>query len=137
MSSRFDRATQALSVALGILTLLGAGLLLIWDAFPERFPLNAHDFLGAFPLAMIALAYLIYQCAKRPPFREWAKAVLLAAAFLFWAANQLWPNLRQAVLFNDIAIGLFVFDVFLVTTRPPAASRNEAVPERLLNQKTV
>jgi hypothetical protein len=126
-----------LSIALGILTLLGAGLLLIWDAFPERFPLNAHDYLGAFPLAMIAVAYLIYQSAQRPPFREWIKAVLLAAAFLFWAANQLWPNLRQAVLFNDIAIGLFVFDVFLVTIRPPAASRDEALPETLVNKETV
>jgi hypothetical protein len=135
MPPRFDRATRALCVGLGILTLLGAGLLLISDAFPERFPLNAHDFLGAFPLATIAVAYLIYQSAQRPPFREWAKAVLLAAAFLFWAANQLWPNLRQAVLFNDIAIGLFVFDVFLVTIRPPAASRDEAMPERLLNKE--
>jgi hypothetical protein len=126
-----------LSIALGILTLLGAGLLLIWDAFPERFPLNAHDYLGAFPLAMIAVAYLTYQSAQRPPFREWIKAVLLAAAFLFWAANQLWPNLRQALLFNDIAIGLFVFDVFLVTIRPPATSRDEALPETLLNKETV
>jgi hypothetical protein len=129
------RGPQALSVALGILTLLGVGFLLIWDAFPERFPLNAHDFLGAFPLAMIAFAYLIYQCAQRPPFREWVKAVLLAAAFLFWAANQLWPNLRQAVLFNDIAIGLFVLDVFLVTIRPPAALRNEVMPESLSNKE--
>jgi hypothetical protein len=112
--------SHRLSVALGILTLLGAGLLLIWDGFPGLFPNNAHDFLGAFPLATIAVAYLIYQCAQRPPWGEWVKAALLAAAFLFWAANQLWPNLRQAVLFNDIAIGLFVFDVFLVTVRPPA-----------------
>jgi hypothetical protein len=117
-----------LSVALGILTLLGAALLLIWDAFPERFPHNAHDFLGAFPLVMIAIAYLIYQCTRRPPFRELVKAVLLAAAFLFWAANQLWPNLRQAVLFNDAAIGLFVFDVFLATIRPPGESRDEELP---------
>jgi hypothetical protein len=128
---------RRLSIGLGILTLLGAGLLLIWDAFPERFPLNAHDYLGAFPLAMIAVAYLIYQSGQRPPFREWVKAVLLAAAFLFWAANQLWPNLRQSVLFNDIAIGLFVFDVFLVTIRPPAVSRDETLPDRLLNKETV
>lgn len=117
--------SRRLSVTLGVLTLLAAGLLLIWDAFPERFPLNAHEFLGAFPLATIAVAYLIYQCAQRPPLGEWVKAVVLAAAFLFWAANQFWPNLRHAVLFNDIAIGLFVFDVFLVTIRSPAASRDK------------
>ena len=32
------------------------------------------------------------------------KAVLLAIAFLFWAANQLWPNSPQATIYNDIAI---------------------------------
>jgi hypothetical protein len=43
----------------------------------------------------------------------------LAAAFFFWAANQLWPTLRQATLYNDIAIALFVFDVFLTMTWHP------------------
>jgi len=37
-----------------------------------------------------------------------------AVAFLFWAANQLWPRFTQAPLFNDIAIALFVLDVFFV-----------------------
>ncbi len=56
---------------------------------------------------------------------ELAKAILLAAAFLFWAANQFWPNLPQATLFNDIAIGLFVFDVFLVIAGwPPALAES-------------
>ena len=45
---------------------------------------------------------------------ELVKAIMLAVAFLFWAANQFWPNLPQATLFNDIAIALFVLDVFLV-----------------------
>jgi hypothetical protein len=48
------------------------------------------------------------------------RAMLLAAAFLFWAANQFWPNLPQASLFNDIAIGLFVLDVFLAMVGWPA-----------------
>ena len=29
---------------------------------------------------------------------------MLAVAFLFWAANQLWPDLRQATLFNDVPL---------------------------------
>jgi len=56
----------------------------------------------------------VYQLVHRPPGRELIKAVLLAAAFLFWAANQFWPESPQATLYNDIAIALFVFDVFLV-----------------------
>ena len=57
------------------------------------------------------------------------KAILLAAAFLFWAANQLWPESRRAVLWNDVAIGLFVLDVFLVMVGWPAASADESFAE--------
>jgi len=75
---------------------------------------------------MIAIAYLLYQSARRPAGKEFVKAMMLAVAFLFWAANQLWPDLPQATLFNDIAIALFVLDVFLVMigwpTTPPDAS---------------
>jgi hypothetical protein len=78
---------------------------------------------------MIALAYLVYQIAHRPPRMEMVKAILLAVAFLFWAANQLWPGLPQATLFNDIAIGLFVLDVFLVIVGWPATSPDESFAE--------
>jgi hypothetical protein len=63
---------------------------------------------------MIAVTYLVYQDVHRPPWRKLVKAILLAAAFVFWAANQLWPNSTVATLWNDIAIALFVLDVFLV-----------------------
>ena len=101
----------------------------MWDAVPSRFPARAHDVLGAFPLAMIAVAYLVYQIAHRPPVREFLKAIMLAVAFLFWAANQLWPDLRQATLFNDIAIVLFVLDVFLVIIGWPPSSPDESFAE--------
>jgi hypothetical protein len=57
------------------------------------------------------------------------KAVMLAIAFMLWAANQLWPDLRQAILLNDIAIALFVLDVFLVMIGWPAASPDESFAE--------
>jgi len=129
MYSRLDRARRAMPVALGVLTLAGVGVLLVWDAEPALFPARAHDVLGAFPLAMIAVAYLWYQSVHRPSAMEWVKAVLLAVAFLFWAANQCWPNPRQATIFNDIAIGLFVLDVFLVMIGWPAASPDESFAE--------
>ncbi len=50
---------------------------------------------------------------RRVPLPELAKSSALAAAFFFWAANQLWPRHPQATLFNDIAVALFVVDVFL------------------------
>ncbi|MGA3027943.1 MAG: hypothetical protein ABSF98_24585 [Bryobacteraceae bacterium] len=129
MFIRLDRPHRAISVVLGVVTLAGVAALLAWDAFPGLFPARAHDVLGAFPLAMIAFAYLVYQGAHRPAPLEFVKAILLAVAFLFWAANQFWPDARRATLFNDIAIALFVLDVFLVTIGWPSSSPDESFAE--------
>jgi hypothetical protein len=129
MYTRLDRAHRALPVILGIVTLASVGVLFAWDAYPGIFPARAHNVLAAFPLAMIAVSYLVYQSAHRPARLEVVKAVLLAIAFLFWAANQLWPSLPQATLFNDIAIALFVLDVFLVMVGWPATSPDESFAE--------
>jgi uncharacterized membrane protein len=112
-----------------VVTLTSVGVLLAWDVHPKGFPPRAHDFLAAFPLAMIAIAYVLYQSAHRPPAMEFVKAIMLAAAFLFWAANQLWPDIRQATLFNDIAIALFILDVFLVMIGWPTSSPDESFAE--------
>ena len=129
MCIRLSQVHRALPAILGLLTLASVGVLFAWDAFPRLFPIRAHDVLGAFPLAMIAVAYLVYQSAHRPARLEVVKAVLLAVAFLFWAANQLWPSLPQATLFNDIAIALFVLDVFLVMAGWPSTSPDESFAE--------
>lgn len=129
MYSRLDRAHRALAVILGIVTLASVAALFFWDAAPRLFPARTHDFLGAFSLTMIAVAYLVYQVAHRPPGREFAKAIMLAVAFLFWAANQLWPDSPRATLYNDIAIALFVLDVFLVIIGWPATLPDESFAE--------
>lgn len=129
MYTRLDRAHRTIPVILGVITLLSVAVLLVWDVFPRLFPAGAHDVLAAFPLALIAVAYLVYQAVHRPALPEVVKAALLAVAFLFWAANQLWPHLPQATLFNDIAIALFVLDVFLVTIGWPATSPDESFAE--------
>ena len=129
MYIRLDRGRRVLPVILGVVTLAAVCLLFAWDAFPRLFPAASHDYLASFSLAMIAVAYIVYQFAHRPPWREMVKAILLAVAFLFWAANQLWPASRQATLFNDLAIALFVLDVFLVMIGWPAASPDESFGE--------
>ena len=129
MYSRLDRAHRALPVILGVITLLDVAVLLVWDACPQWFPARSHDFLGAFSLAMIAVAYLVYQVVHRPPGRELVKAVLLAVAFLFWAENQYWPDSARATLYNDIAIALFVLDVFLVMIGWPPSSPDTSFGE--------
>jgi len=114
-----DHDRRSLPVILCVFTLVSVGVLLVWDMLPGLFPAKAHEFLAAFPLAMIACACLAYEAVRRPARSEVVKAILLAFAFLFWAANQLWPASHQATLFNDLAIALFVFDVFLAITGRP------------------
>ncbi|HXJ18869.1 MAG TPA: hypothetical protein VMT03_01445 [Polyangia bacterium] len=118
-----SRARLRASVLLGAVTLGTVVLLLVWDTHPERFPNHAHDWLGAVPLAAIAVAYLVYQSAGRPSPAEWLRAGLLALAFLLWAGNQLWPDSARATLLNDLAIGLFVLDVFFAIVAWPAVKK--------------
>jgi hypothetical protein len=116
-------ALFALAVSFGLATLATATVLLVWNVAPDRFPARAHDVLGAVPLALAALACLAYQAARPTGWRDFVKAALLAAAFLLWAANQLWPEDPRALFFNDAAIVLFVLDVFFVIVGWPAAPR--------------
>lgn len=126
---RLGHNLRLLSVMLGAVTLAGVAVLLGWDAFPWLFPAGSHAILAAFSLVMIALAYLVYQIALRPTAMEFLKVVLLAVAFLFWATNQLWPDSPQATLFNDLAIALFVLDLFLVIVGWPRTSRATSFAE--------
>ncbi|KAA6457521.1 hypothetical protein DYQ86_22075 [Acidobacteria bacterium AB60] len=114
---------------LGVVTLMAVAAVLLCDGVPALSSGRMHDRLAAFSLAMIAVAYLAYQLAHRPAWREWVKAILLAIAFLLWAANQVWPDPRQAVFFNDLAIALFVLDVFLVMVGWPPSSPDESFGE--------
>ena len=113
-SSRSLPLYRIVSIALAAAALATLLPLLIWDAFPQWFPPQAHNVLGALPLALIAIVLLTTQALLRATPRALAKALLVALAFLFWSANQLFPDLPQATLFNDLAIALFVLDVALV-----------------------
>ncbi len=135
MYNRLDRAHRALPVILGVVTLAGVGVLLVWDAAPRLFPAGSHALLASFSLTMIAIAYLVYQVVHRPTGLEFAKAAMLAVAFLFWAANQLWPDLPRATLFNDIAIALFVLDVFLVMIGWPRTSPDGSFAETYVKEQ--
>jgi hypothetical protein len=126
MGIRSLRAGKLLSLIFGVITLGDVVLLLVLDVRPGLFPEGSHAGLAAFALATIAVAYLMFQWTSRQAPMELAKAMLLAAAFLFWAANQFWPDLPQAGLFNDIAIGLFVLDVFFVISGWPGGSAAKA-----------
>jgi hypothetical protein len=128
---------------LGVLTLASLGPLLLWDASPTLFPARAHDVLAATPLTLVAVAYLVYQITRRANARDFAKALLSAVAFIFWALNQLLPNHPRATLFNDIAITAFVLDIVLLMVGSPGAGLNESDralpdpdPKRLAQART-
>lgn len=104
-------------------------LLLAWDAAPSLFPGNAHLLLGALPLSLIAVSYLVYQAFEKPGPKHWIRAAILALAFVLWAVNQLLGDLPLATLFNDLAIALFVLDVFFVIIGWPAETAHEDFAE--------
>jgi hypothetical protein len=103
-------------LALRLIVLVTAGSLLplvAWDVAPGSFSPHAHDLVAAAPLAAVAVVCVLQAVVRGVPRGELAKSIALAAAFLSWAANQLWPDLPQATLFNDIAVALFVIDVII------------------------
>ena len=114
---------------LGVATLADVVLLWVWDAAPQRFPSGSHEVIAALSLALIAVAFLVSRVSQRASAGALFKAALLAAAFLFWAANQYWPNSPRATLYNDLAIGLFVLDVFFVIAERQKA--NESAGQRV------
>ena len=129
MNLRRESTRRFEPLILSVVTLGAVALLLAQDAVPRLFSERSHQLLAAFSLAMIAFAYLIFQLANRAAAMELTKTMLLAAAFLFWAANQLWPNSHRAGLCNDIAIGLFVLDVFWVISGWPQGSKASFLDE--------
>jgi uncharacterized membrane protein len=136
MIKRLDVAHRMLPAALSVLTLGATALLLMCDAKPSLFPPHSHDVFAAMPLVLIAVAYLVYQAIRVVGLLELVKAVLLAVAFLLWAANQLWSDLPGAQLLNDFAIALFVLDMFLVIIGWPSSSPDEAFGESYVEPRS-
>jgi hypothetical protein len=90
-------------------SLLGAGALLLMNPFA---PDKLHNYLSSFPLALAGLGYIVLQIQLRPPRRILLKRLLLAGAFLLWAAVQLLPSGRLAVFLGDVVIAAYVVDLF-------------------------
>jgi hypothetical protein len=116
------------AITLGTITLASLVPLLIWDVSPNLLPSHAHNALAALPLTLVAIAYVASQATRGGNASEFAKVVLCAVAFVFWALNQLLPSHPRATLFNDIAIVAFVLDIVLVIVGypPPATEAAKA-----------
>jgi hypothetical protein len=126
MKARLDRTHRYAPVFLGAVTPCLVLALRVRDAIPRLFATGVHDSLGAISLALIAVSYFMYQSIRRPGAAELFKAGLLAIAFLSWAVSQYWPEKPLAAVFNDVAVALFVLDVFLVMLGWPASAPKES-----------
>jgi hypothetical protein len=131
MPSVFLRVRWTLPRVGGAAALLSVGALLVGDAAPRLFPADIHKMLSTLPLVLTAVASLLLPAARRARPAEWGKAVVLAFAFFFWAASQIWVDKPTSTLFNDVAVALFVLDVVLVIMGGPTNAVS-AAPSRAL-----
>ena len=97
-----------------MIALAGSAVLLVLDVSSGFRQGDARRVVSALPLIAIAFACLAFHATWTPEPLDLLKRVLLSAAFLFWAANQLYPTKGWAPVANDVAIGLFVLDLALI-----------------------
>src|SRR5579864_4973304 len=102
------------TVFLLALALASSVLLLALDTTQGFRQGDTRKVVSALPLIAIALACLAFHATWTPEPLDLLKRLLLSAAFLFWAANQLFPSEGWAPVANDIAIALFVLDLALI-----------------------
>jgi hypothetical protein len=105
---------RIVTILLLLLALLSSVVLLILDISEGFRTGDARRVVSALPLIAIALACLAFHATWTPEPLDLVKRVLLSAAFLFWAATQLFPTAGWAPIANDLAIGLFVLDLALI-----------------------
>jgi hypothetical protein len=105
---------RSVTVLLLTLALASSAVLLGLDASRGFREGDARRVVSALPLIAIALACLAFHATWTPEPLDLLKRILLSAAFLFWAANQLFPTTGWAPVANDVAIALFVLDLALI-----------------------
>jgi hypothetical protein len=90
-------------------SLLAAGVLVVANQFVN---MGTHAYLSSLPLALAGVGYALLQIQLKPPVHTLLKRLLLAAAFVLWAVDQLLPGGRTAVFIGDVVIAAYVADLF-------------------------
>jgi hypothetical protein len=104
--------TNSLVSLIAKLSLLAAGVLLVANQFVTQ---EAHRWLSSLPLLLAGLGYALLQRELRPPRHTTLKRLLLAAAFIGWAIDQILPSGRAAVFLGDAVIAAYVLDLYWMT----------------------
>lgn len=92
--------------------LAAGGLLLASVLMPVPSHTRLHPWISALPLALAGIGYALFQLRVRPSRAVLLKRMLLAAAFVFWAIDQVMPAGRAAVFIGDAVIAAYVLDLF-------------------------
>lgn len=90
--------------------LLWSALLLFSNLRGDFTPV--HAWISALPLAFAGVAYAVLQIRLRPNRQTLVKRLVLAAAFILWAFDQLLPAGRAATFIGDAVISAYVLDMF-------------------------
>ncbi len=73
-----------------------------------------HAYLRCLVLGAAGLGYALFQCRTRPSRETVLKRLVLAAAFVLWAAEQLIPQKRLTLFLDDAVIAAFVLDLIWI-----------------------
>jgi len=83
-----------------------------------------HTYLRCFVLAVSGFGYALLQCYIRPSRGILLKRLVLAAAFVLWAVEQLIPPGRLTLFLDDAVIAGFVLDlIWIIQGQRKAGSR--------------
>jgi hypothetical protein len=104
--------TSSLAGFLAKCALLCSTLLLLSNL--QLTSMRAHAWLSAFPLALAGIAYAVLQIRLNPNRRTLVKRLILAAAFVLWAIDQLLPSGRLATIVGDVVVSAYVLDLFWI-----------------------
>jgi hypothetical protein len=92
------------------LALVTSAILLI-----SNLPLTAarasNPWLSSLPLALVGVAYAVLQIPLKPDRVTLLKRLLLAAAFVLWAVDQVLPPGPMTTFIGDVVISAYVVDL--------------------------
>jgi hypothetical protein len=91
-------------------SLLFSGVLLLSNLQFSRTPI--HTWLSSLPLALAGIAFAVLQLQLKPVRAVLFRRLLLAAAFILWAIDQLLPPGRLAECLGDVVISAYCLDLY-------------------------
>jgi hypothetical protein len=92
--------------------------------------ITLHAYLRCLVLGLAGFGYALFQCYVRPPREIALKRLVLAAAFVLWAVEQLIPPGRLTLFLDDAVIAGFVLDVVWMVKSQRAGIAQEPPPPR-------